>query len=59
MIVAGLGVGLLPADQPTIEGVQLLHLEQPHVSLRSFAVARRGRAEWPPMALVLGLLARH
>lgn len=56
MILAGLGVGLLPADQPTLEGVGLCRLPNPEVVLRGFAVTRRGRADWPPLALVLGLL---
>ncbi|MER7893453.1 LysR substrate-binding domain-containing protein [Micromonospora sp. NPDC094482] len=56
MIVAGLGVGLLPADQPTLPGVRLLPLVGPEVRMRSYAVTRRGRAGWPPLTLVLGLL---
>jgi DNA-binding transcriptional LysR family regulator len=56
MIVAGLGVGLLPAGQPLISGVALRRLRDPEVRLRAFAVTRRGRAAWPPLALVLGLL---
>jgi DNA-binding transcriptional LysR family regulator len=56
MILAGLGVGLLPADQPTLDGVALCPLPDPEVVLRGFAVTRRGRAEWPPLALVLRLL---
>jgi DNA-binding transcriptional LysR family regulator len=56
LIVAGLGVGLLPADQPTIAGVDLLPLTEPEVVLRAYAVTRRGRAQWPPLALVLDLL---
>ncbi|SCG63556.1 LysR family transcriptional regulator [Micromonospora halophytica] len=56
LIVAGLGVGLLPADQPTIPGVRLLPLAGPEVVLRSYAVTRRGRAAWPPLALILTLL---
>ncbi len=56
MIVAGLGVGLLPADGPTRSGVSLLPLHGPEVLLRSFAVTRRGRSSWPPLALVLHLL---
>ena len=59
MIVGGLGVGLLPADQPTLEGVALCPLRNPDVVLRSFAVTRRGRADWPPLALVLRLLTAH
>ena len=57
LIVAGLGVGLLPADQPTVPGVDLLALTEPQVRLRAYAVTRRGRAQWPPLALVLNLLA--
>jgi DNA-binding transcriptional LysR family regulator len=60
LITAGLGVGLLPADQPTRPGVRLLPLLDPQldpvVVLRARAVTRRGRADWPPLALVLGLL---
>jgi DNA-binding transcriptional LysR family regulator len=56
LIVAGLGVGLLPADQPTIDGVRLVPLSDPEVRLRMYAVTRRGREAWPPLALVLGLL---
>ncbi|SCG63759.1 LysR family transcriptional regulator [Micromonospora coxensis] len=56
LIVAGLGVGLLPADQPTLPGVRLLPLANPGVVLRSYAVVRRGRAAWAPLALVRTLL---
>jgi DNA-binding transcriptional LysR family regulator len=57
MIVAGLGVGLLPAGRPTVRGVSLRRLADPEVVLRSYAVTRRGREDWPPLALVLRLLA--
>lgn len=57
MIAAGLGVGLLPAGRRPVEGVALLPLRDPDVVLRAYAVARRGRTDWPPLALVLGLLA--
>jgi DNA-binding transcriptional LysR family regulator len=56
LIRAGLGVGLLPADQAPGEGVVLLPLRDPDVSLRAYAVTRRGRADWPPLALVLDRL---
>ncbi|HEY2206650.1 MAG TPA: LysR family transcriptional regulator [Pseudonocardia sp.] len=56
LILAGQGVGLLPADRPTRPGVRVLPLPDPEVRLRSYAVTRRGRAPWPPLALVLGLL---
>ena len=57
MIAAGLGVGLLPDGQPTIRGVALRPLTDPGISLRAYAVTRRGRSEWPPLALVLRLLS--
>ncbi len=56
MILAGLGVGLLPAAQPAIRGVTLQRLRNPEVTLRPYAVTRRGHATWPPLALVLRLL---
>jgi DNA-binding transcriptional LysR family regulator len=57
MVVAGLGVGLLPMDGPTLPGVSLWPLTRPDVVLRSYEVVRRGRGDWPPLALVLRLLA--
>ena len=57
LIVAGLGVGLLPESRPTAVGVRVLPLRDPGVALRAYAVARRGRTAWPPLALVLRLLA--
>jgi len=56
LIVAGLGVGLLPVAQPTIDGVDVLALRDPDVTLRAYAAARKGRTAWPPLALVLRLL---
>ena len=56
MILAGLGVGLLPAGRPVRRGVALRPLGQPDVTQRPFAVTRRGRSAWPPLALVLRLL---
>jgi DNA-binding transcriptional LysR family regulator len=56
LIVAGFGVGLLPADQPTAPGVALIALDDPAVLLRCYAVIRRGRGDWPPLAAVLGRL---
>ena len=56
MILAGLGVGLLPAAWPAARGVTLRRLDQPDVTQRPYAVTRRGRSAWPPLALVLRLL---
>jgi DNA-binding transcriptional LysR family regulator len=56
LIVAGLGVGLLPRERPVRGGVRVLELRDPGVRLRCRAVTRRGRASWPPLALVLGAL---
>ncbi|GAA3352014.1 LysR family transcriptional regulator [Amorphoplanes nipponensis] len=57
MILAGLGVGLLPMDVGALPGVRVLPLAGPEVRLRCYAVTRRGRSGWPPLALVLRLLA--
>ena len=56
LIVAGLGIALLPADRPTIDGVRLIALRRPEATLRSYAVTRPGRESWPPLRLVTGLL---
>lgn len=55
--MAGLGVALLPVDFPTLPGVRLVPLAAPDVELRAYAVARHGRLDWPPLALVTGLLS--
>ena len=56
MILAGLGVGLLPTARPVPRGVTLRRLRQPDVTQRAYAVTRPGHAAWPPLALVLRLL---
>ena len=53
LVAAGLGVGLLPRDMPTRSDVVVCPLADPAVMLRSYAVIRRGRSRWPPLALVL------
>jgi DNA-binding transcriptional LysR family regulator len=58
LILAGLGVGMLPADRPTQPGVTVLPLPDPRVRLRAYAVTRRGQSRWPPLTLVLDLLAK-
>lgn len=56
MIAAGMGVGLLPSTQARRPGVRFLPLTAPQVERRSYAVARHGRLNWPPLALVTDLL---
>jgi DNA-binding transcriptional LysR family regulator len=56
LILAGLGVALLPADQPVARGIRLIPLRQPAVTLRAFAVVRRGRQRWAPLAATCELL---
>lgn len=56
LIVAGMGVGLLPGDRQPRQGVALLPLNDPEVVLRAYACTRRGRAAWSPLALVLDQL---
>ena len=56
LILAGLGVGLLPADRPTRPGVTLLALSNPEVRLRAHVWCRNGRATWPPLALLVDRL---
>ncbi len=57
LIVAGLGVALLPRHRRTGRGVRVLPLADPVVSLRAYAVTRRGRDAWPPLRAVLERLA--
>ncbi|WP_035840219.1 LysR family transcriptional regulator [Kitasatospora azatica] len=56
MIAAGLGVALLPIGFPTLPEVRLVPLASPDVELRAYAVARHGRLDWPPLALMTDLL---
>jgi len=57
LILAGLGVGLLPLDRATAPGVRVLPLRDPDVLLRAYAVTRTGRVTWSPLALVVDLLS--
>jgi DNA-binding transcriptional LysR family regulator len=58
VIVAGLGVGLLPIGHEVRPGARVLPLANPDVELRAYAVTRYGRLKWPPLALVTSLLQR-
>jgi DNA-binding transcriptional LysR family regulator len=57
LIVAGLGVALLPLAHGSGAGVTVVPLADPQVRLRAFAVTRRGRDQWPPVRAVLERLA--
>jgi DNA-binding transcriptional LysR family regulator len=57
LIVAGLGVALLPVDGRLVRGVRLVALRRPEAVLRSYAVTRPGRESWAPLRLVTRLLA--
>lgn len=56
LIVAGRGIGLLPRGRASRRGVRVLPLTDPKVTLRAYAVTRRGRDRWPPLRLVLDRL---
>ena len=56
LVVAGLGVGLLPLDWEPAPGIRVLPLDEPGVVLRAYALTRRGRDAWPPLRLVLDRL---
>ena len=56
LIDAGLGIGLLPKGRTSRQGVRVLPLTDPTLTLRAYAVTRRGRDRWPPLGLVLDRL---
>jgi DNA-binding transcriptional LysR family regulator len=56
LILAGYGVGLLPANRPTRDGVKVLELSDPAVILTAYAVTRCGRSTWPPLRAILDRL---
>jgi DNA-binding transcriptional LysR family regulator len=58
LIVAGHGIALLPRGRASRRGVTVRPLTDPPVSLRSYAVTRRGRDRWPPLRAVLNRLAQ-
>lgn len=58
LIVAGLGVALLPVRRPTREGVTVVPLAESPARLRAYAVTRRGRDRWPPLRAVLERLTQ-
>jgi DNA-binding transcriptional LysR family regulator len=56
LILAGYGVGLLPVHRPTRQGLKVLPLNDPGVTMTAFAVTRRGRSDWPPLRVILSRL---
>lgn len=56
LIVGGRGVGLLPTGRRTRDGVRLLPLTDPPVTMTAYAVTRRGRSTWPALRLVVDRL---
>lgn len=56
LILAGLGVGLLPLGRPTRQGVRVLELADPPVVMTTYAVTRLGRTDWAPLRLLLDRL---
>jgi len=53
LIVAGRGIGLLPRGRASRRGIRVLPLTDPLVTMRAYAVTRRGRDRWPPLRAVL------
>ncbi|MCX6405872.1 MAG: LysR family transcriptional regulator [Propionibacteriales bacterium] len=53
LVVAGLGVGMLPLWRRPRDGVTVVPFHDPGVTMRALLWTRRGRATWPPLALVL------
>jgi DNA-binding transcriptional LysR family regulator len=56
LIVAELGVALLPTDSRPIDGVRLVALRRPELTLRAYTAIRSGRESWAPLRLVARLL---
>jgi len=56
LIVSGYGIALLPLDRPSRDGIQVLPLPDPAVVMTAYAATRRGRADWPPLRLLLDRL---
>jgi DNA-binding transcriptional LysR family regulator len=56
LILDGYGVGLLPINRPTPDGITILRLTDPSTILTAYAVTRRGRSNWPPLRTILDRL---
>lgn len=57
LILAGRGIGLLPAGRATDPAIRLLELDDPPVRMTAYAVTRLGREQWAPLRLLLDRLA--
>ena len=57
LIRGGLGVGLLAQEHAAEDGIDVLPLLDPPVTLQAYAVVRAGREAWPPLRVVLERLA--
>lgn len=58
LILAGMGIGLLPAGWKPRSGVTLVRLAEPDVVVRAYARTRRGNNRWPALAAVLNHIER-
>jgi DNA-binding transcriptional LysR family regulator len=56
LILDGHGVGLLPVNRPTRDGIAVLRLADPSVILTAYAVIRRGRSNCPPLRAIIDRL---
>ncbi|TLM86085.1 LysR family transcriptional regulator [Pseudarthrobacter sp. NamE5] len=59
LILAGMGVGLLPSDREPRPGVTLVPLLNPDVRVRAYARTRSGNSTWPALAAVLEHITRR
>lgn len=56
LILANLGIGLLPANRLVRPGIELVPLMNPNVLLRAYTHTRQGGNRWPAVALLLARL---
>jgi DNA-binding transcriptional LysR family regulator len=56
LILDGYGVGLLPVNRPTRDGIAVLRLKDPSAILTAYAVTRRGRSTWSQLRTILDRL---
>ncbi len=58
LVRSGAGVGLLPMARRVRDGITLIPLRHPSVTMRTFAWVKKGRQSWPPLRLALTELQR-